>query len=79
MAVYAAQVDRLDRDIGRILDKVKETGQEDNTLIMFLADNGGCAEENIAGEVYDVAAGGANSFTSYHRPWANVSNTPFRL
>lgn len=79
MAVYAAQVDRLDQNIGRILDKVKETGQEENTLIMFVSDNGGCAEENIGGEIYGVAPGPANSFTSYHRPWANLSNTPFRL
>jgi arylsulfatase A-like enzyme len=79
MAVYAAQVDRLDRNIGRILDQVKASGEEENTLIMFLADNGGCAEENIGGEVYGVSAGPAQSFTSYRRPWANLSNTPFRL
>lgn len=78
MAIYAAQIDRLDQNIGRILDKVKETGQEENTLIMFLADNGGCAEENIKGEKA-VPPGPADSFTSYRRPWANASNTPFRL
>lgn len=44
MAVYAAMVDRLDQAIGRIVDKVKAQGQLDNTLILFLADNGGCAE-----------------------------------
>jgi arylsulfatase len=79
MAVYAAQVDRLDQNIGRVLQKVKETGQEENTLVMFLADNGGCAEENIAQENYGVPPGDAASFTSYRRPWANLSNTPFRL
>jgi len=78
MAVYAAQIDRLDQDIGRVLKKVKELGQEDDTLIMFLADNGGCAEEGIKGET-SVPAGPAESFTSYGRPWANASNTPFRL
>ena len=45
MEVYAAQIDRMDQGIGRIVDALKETGQLDNTLIMFLADNGGCAEE----------------------------------
>ena len=45
MAVYAAQIDRLDRNIGRMLAKLRETGQEQNTLVMFLSDNGGCAEE----------------------------------
>jgi arylsulfatase A-like enzyme len=79
MAVYAAQVDRLDQNIGRILDKVKETGQEDNTLIIFVSHNGACAEENVKGEVYGVPPGPTDSFTSYHRSWANVSNTPFRL
>jgi arylsulfatase len=78
MAVYAAQIDRLDQNIGRVLHKVRELGQEEDTLILFLADNGGCAEERIKGEK-PVPAGPAESFTSYGRPWANASNTPFRL
>ena len=45
MEVYAAQIDRMDQGIGRIVDALRETGQFDNTLIVFLADNGGCAEE----------------------------------
>ena len=44
MATYAAMIDRMDQGIGRILDKVREMGAEDNTLVMFLSDNGGCAE-----------------------------------
>lgn len=44
MAVYAAMVDRLDQAVGRIVAKLKEKNQLDNTLILFLADNGGCAE-----------------------------------
>jgi arylsulfatase len=44
MAVYAAMIDRLDQAVGRILKAVDESGQADNTLILFLADNGGCAE-----------------------------------
>jgi arylsulfatase A-like enzyme len=78
MAVYAAQIDRMDQNIGRLLKKLEDKKQLDNTLILFLADNGGCAEENIAGET-KVPAGPADSFTSYHTGWANVSNTPFRL
>jgi arylsulfatase len=78
MAVYAAQIDRLDQSIGRVLAKVKELGQEENTLIMFLADNGGCAEEVNRGKP-GVAAGGVDSYLSYGLPWANASNTPFRL
>lgn len=45
MEVYAAQIDRMDQGIGRILRSLEETGQLDNTLILFLSDNGGCAED----------------------------------
>lgn len=44
MAVYAAQMDRMDQGVGKIMAKVRELGMEDNTLVMFLSDNGGCAE-----------------------------------
>jgi len=44
MEVYAAQIDRLDRNVGTILEAVRRSGREQDTLIMFLADNGGCAE-----------------------------------
>lgn len=45
MEVYAAQIDRMDQGIGRIIQSLEETGQLDNTLIFFLADNGACAED----------------------------------
>ncbi len=44
MEVYAAMIDRMDRGIGRIVDELKRQGQLENTLILFLQDNGGCAE-----------------------------------
>jgi arylsulfatase len=44
MEVYAAMVDRMDQGIGKIVAHLKRTGQLDNTLILFLQDNGGCAE-----------------------------------
>jgi arylsulfatase A-like enzyme len=44
MAVYAAMIDRLDQNVGRVLDCLDATGQRDNTVIIFLADNGGCEE-----------------------------------
>ncbi len=44
MAVYAAQIEQMDRGIGRVLDKVRELGAEANTLVVFLADNGASAE-----------------------------------
>jgi len=45
MEVYAAMVDRMDQNVGRVLRALEETKQLDNTLIFVLADNGGCAEE----------------------------------
>jgi len=44
MAVYAAQIDRMDQGVGKIMGKLRELGVEENTLVMFLSDNGGCAE-----------------------------------
>jgi arylsulfatase A-like enzyme len=45
MEVYAAQIDRMDQGIGRILKALEDEGQLDNTLVIFLADNGACAED----------------------------------
>lgn len=78
MAVYAAQIDRMDQGIGRVLDKIKELGAEENSLVMFLSDNGGCHEEINRGKP-GIPPGQADSYLSYGLPWANVSNTPFRL
>jgi len=55
MAVYAAMIDRLDQGIGRILDQVEKAGIADNTLIVFMSDNGGNAEE-IAGGKREITA-----------------------
>jgi len=77
MAVYAAMVDRMDRNIGRILNKLKKLKVEDNTLVMFLSDNGGCPYER--NNTKDIPPGPAESYRTYDSPWANVSNTPFRL
>ncbi len=49
MEVYAAMVHRMDQNVGRILDKLKETGRERNTLVLFMSDNGACAEEATPG------------------------------
>ena len=77
MAVYAAMVDRMDQNIGRILNKLKELKAEDNTLVMFLSDNGGCPYER--NKTKDIPPGPAESYRTYDSPWANLSNTPFRL
>ena len=76
MAVYAAMIDRLDQNIGRIIDKIKEQKKLMNTLIIFLSDNGASAEVvNIEG-VGEI--GTLGRWTSLGSSWANVSNTPFR-
>jgi len=78
MAVYAAQIDCLDQGVGRVLAALEKLGQLDNTLIFFLADNGGCAEGISRGDP-NAPIGTPASFESYRLPWANASNTPFRL
>ncbi len=93
----------MDAGIGRIIDALKEIGEYENTLILFLADNGGCAEElggpptkrNIEARISSettsdgkpiyrgndpgIMPGPESSYQSYGVPWANLSNTPFRL
>lgn len=81
MAVYAAMTDRMDRNIGRLLEALKANGQYDNTLIVFLSDNGGCAEVINTKGLHDPARkiGEKGSYATIGEAWANVSNTPFRM
>ncbi len=81
MAVYAAMVDRMDQGIGRIIDHLEMSGRLDNTLVMFLADNGACAEGIEGRNLNDpeVPVGARGSYVAYKEPWANASNTPLRL
>jgi arylsulfatase len=113
MEVYAAQIDRMDQGIGRLVAALEKNGQLQNTLIFFLQDNGACAEamgrngntprpekptmEPLKpGDIvtstspkrtrdgrpvlggYGVLPGPEDTFISYGRNWANVSDTPFR-
>lgn len=80
MAVYAAMVDRMDQNIGRLVATLKKNGQYDNTLIVFLSDNGG-SPENVSGRNFNDSTkqiGERGSYATYDAPWANVSNTPFK-
>ncbi len=90
MEIYAGMVDALDENIGRVVQHLKDIGQYDNTLIVFISDNGadarperGLAEEaKYVQETFDNSMqniGAANSFVSYGGAWAQVSNTPFSL
>ncbi len=76
MAVYAAMIDRMDAGIGRVLKKIRALGKEENTLVLFLSDNGACGEhiDHSPGK----APGSVDTYTTVDAPWANASNTPFR-
>jgi arylsulfatase len=77
MSAYAAMVDRMDQNIGRLMAKLKELRADQNTLVMFLSDNGGCPFDRRRN--YQVEPGTRESKWEYGVAWANVSNTPFRL
>ncbi|GAA1704486.1 arylsulfatase [Microbacterium sediminicola] len=100
MEVYAAQVGVMDRGIGQILGQLEAAGTLDDTLILFLSDNGAEAAEFRPGQTFnplvtpettrggeqsamgnrpEVMPGAESTFQSYGRPWANLSNTPFRF
>jgi len=76
MAVYAAMIDRVDQNLGRLFAKVKELGEWDNTLIMFLTDNGACPEQ--PNTTPNIAPGPVESYRTVSVGWANASNTPYR-
>lgn len=85
MSIYAAQVDCLDRGIGEVLSKLEAMGEKDNTIVMFLSDNGGSEETGPFGQDFwgnfwdgDARPGSGDSYHSYGGSWANLSNTPFR-
>jgi arylsulfatase A-like enzyme len=116
MEVYAAMLDRMDQNIGRIVNTLRDQGQMDNTLVLYLQDNGGNWEkigrnpkvnparaehptlpplpaDYIQTEMRpkqtrdgwpvldgrNVLPGPADTYIAYGQPWANVSNTPFRM
>lgn len=81
MEVYAAMVDRMDKGIGRIVAALKKQGKLDNTMIVFLSDNGASAENIDGRKLHDprVSVGQRGSYLAYDEPWANVSNTPYTM
>ena len=81
MAVYAAMIDRVDQNVGKLVAHLKESKTFDDTLILFLADNGGCQEGGMfgRGNFHDIEKRNLEHANSYGEAWANASNTPFRL
>ncbi|QDU41627.1 Arylsulfatase [Symmachiella dynata] len=80
MAIHAAMIDRVDRDIGRVLAQLRAMGALDNTLILFLSDNGGSAEIMVRDDGHDptAAPGSAATYLCLGPGWSTTSNTPFR-
>jgi arylsulfatase A-like enzyme len=81
MAIHAAMITRMDREVGRVVDQLRSMNQLDNTVIMFLSDNGASAEFIIRGDGHDKSAslGSRNSYLCLGPGWASAANTPFRL
>ena len=80
MAIHAAMVHRMDREIGRVLQQVRAMGALENTVVMFLSDNGADSTILIRGDGHDpeAAPGSAGSFLCLGPGWASASNSPFR-
>lgn len=85
MQVYAAMIDRVDQNVGWLLDKLREIGAYDNTIILFSSDNGGSpgifpsdgigySEGAAEGEI-----GSMERWASLGTSWSNVCNTPYRF
>jgi arylsulfatase len=92
MAIFAAMVDRMDTQLGRVIDDLKAAQEFENTLIVFTSDNGACFEWDPFG--FDIKSsnenilhtrdqidemGGPSTFHSVGSGWANAGNTPWRM
>ena len=78
--VYAAMVDRVDQEIGRVLAKLKEVGRDQNTIIFFISDNGaqGGAERGIGGQIATGEVGTPGSYHTQNSNWSQAGDSPFR-
>ncbi len=78
MSIYAAMVTSLDANVGKLMGELSRLGVAEDTLVLFVSDNGGAAEDPHRGHP-GAELGSRDSFWGYARPWATVSNTPLRL
>ena len=80
MEIHAAMVSRMDYEIGRVVDQIRAMDSLDNTLILFLSDNGASAEMMVRGDGHDPNAepGSGKTFLSIGPGWSTMCNTPFR-
>ena len=80
MAIHAAMVDRMDREIARVIGQLRAMNVFDDTLILFLSDNGASAEMMVRDDGHDktAPAGSAGTHLCLGPGWSSVANTPFR-
>ena len=81
MAAYAAMIHRVDIDLGRVIDHLRKHEMLDNTLVLFVSDNGACPFDRtgLRGQRRESPPWDAKSYWCYSPGWAHVCNTPFRL
>lgn len=78
MEIYAAMVEEMDAAVGKVIAELRAQGTLDNTLVIFLSDNGACAEATGRSPTTPIPDGGPETRCGYGKGWAAVSNTPFR-
>ena len=76
MSVFAAMVDRMDQNIGRVLSFLDKKGIADNTIVIYLSDNGSCPYDS--NRDFEFPPGVAEGFRTLCAAWANAGNTPFK-
>lgn len=79
MAAYAAMIHRLDIEIGRVIDHLRDSKMLDNTMVLFVSDNGACPFDRTKGRGLPLRPWDPKSYWCYSPGWAHVGNTPFRL
>ena len=80
MALHAAMIHRMDLEVGRVLEQLEAMGAAEDTLTLFLSDNGASAEIMVRTDGHDPKAppGSAASYLCLGPGWSTASNTPFR-
>ncbi len=80
MQIHAAMVDRIDQEVGRLVETLRAAGKLDNTLVMFLSDNGASSELMIRGDGHnpEAAPGSGETHLCLGPGWSSCANTPFR-
>ncbi|MDF1826282.1 MAG: sulfatase-like hydrolase/transferase [Verrucomicrobiales bacterium] len=80
MAIHAAMIHRMDIEIGRVFDQIKSMGEWENTIVLFLSDNGASAEIMVRDDGHDptLPMGAADTYLCLGPGWSTTSNTPFR-